>query len=212
MTMKILRNELLSIACLFAATVAAAAEKPAPVKSTASAKSPAAALEVTPAAVKLTHPGRPQSVVVRTRTPLGQSIDLSREARLTVADPKVARISTSGGNGASWIEPIADGATEVTVVAAGGTAKIQVEVKLPAQSPPPSFRHDVMPVLSKAGCNQGACHGYSLGKNGFKLSLRGADPEADYLYVTDEFFERRVNRQNPPASLLLTKPLGDVPH
>ncbi len=69
-----------------------------------------------------------------------------------------------------------------------------------------------MPVLSKAGCNAGACHGYSLGKNGFKLSLRGADPEKDYLALTDEFAERRINRSNPAASLLLLKPLGDLPH
>ena len=75
-----------------------------------------------------------------------------------------------------------------------------------------SFRQDVMPVLSKAGCNAGACHGYSLGKNGFKLSLRGADPEKDYLALTDEFAERRINRNNPDASLLLLKPLGDLPH
>jgi len=70
----------------------------------------------------------------------------------------------------------------------------------------------VMPVLSKGGCNAGACHGYSLGKNGFKLSLRGADAEKDFLALTDEFAERRINRSNPPASLLLLKPLGDLPH
>ena len=89
---------------------------------------------------------------------------------------------------------------------------VQVEVKLPATVPRHSFRDDVMPVLSKTGCNQGACHGYSLGKNGFKLSLRGADPKADFDSLTDEFLGRRINRHNPSASLFLTKPLGEVAH
>ena len=91
-------------------------------------------------------------------------------------------------------------------------AASMVEVNLPAEARLHSFRHDVMPVLSKGGCNAGACHGYSLGKNGFKLSLRGSDPGPDYESLTAEFLQRRVNRHNPPASLLVTKPLGDVPH
>src|SRR5262249_39417074 len=66
--------------------------------------------------------------------------------------------------------------------------------------------------LSRAGCNMGACHGYSLGKNGFKLSLRGADPDPDYFSVTKEFASRRVNFQQPESSMILTKPLGDAPH
>src|SRR5438270_13284175 len=49
---------------------------------------------------------------------------------------------------------------------------------------PVSFRNDVMPVLSKAGCNAGACHGNKSGKGGFKLSLRGQDPGVDYETLT----------------------------
>ena len=68
-----------------------------------------------------------------------------------------------------------------------------------------------MPVLSRAGCNTGACHGYSLGKNGFKLSLRGADPELDYLAITRELARpARQLRWRPEASLLVAKPRGDV--
>ena len=78
-------------------------------------------------------------------------------------------------------------------------------MQLPAAEPPYSFRHEVMPVLSRAGCNAGACHGYSLGKNGFKLSLRGADPEPDYLAIAKDSLGRRVNFQSPEASLLLAK-------
>ena len=58
----------------------------------------------------------------------------------------------------------------------------------------------------------GACHGYSLGKNGFKLSLRGGEAIQDYQAVFGDQFGRRVNLVKPSESLLLTKPLGDVPH
>src|SRR5262249_6938820 len=74
------------------------------------------------------------------------------------------------------------------------------------------FRHEVMAVLSKSGCNMGACHGYSLGKNGFKLSLRGADPELDFDAITKEQFGRRLNVQFPEASQIVAKPRGDAAH
>ena len=56
-----------------------------------------------------------------------------------------------------------------------------------------SFRNDVMAVFAKAGCNAGACHGNKSGKGGFKLSLRGQDPELDYAAVTRDLFGRRTN-------------------
>src|SRR5688572_3802577 len=62
-----------------------------------------------------------------------------------------------------------------------------------AAEPVPSFRNDVMPVLSKAGCNAGACHGNKSGKGGFKLSLRGQDPGDDYDALTRDLFARRVD-------------------
>jgi len=44
----------------------------------------------------------------------------------------------------------------------------------------PSFNTEVIPLLTKAGCNQGACHGKGSGQNGFRLSLRGFAPDQDY--------------------------------
>ncbi|MFN8707137.1 MAG: DUF1549 domain-containing protein [Planctomyces sp.] len=75
-----------------------------------------------------------------------------------------------------------------------------------------SFRHDVMAVLSRSGCNQGSCHGSSSGRGGFRLSLRGQDPDADYPAITREFSGRRINAANPDESLLLLKALMKVPH
>jgi hypothetical protein len=75
-----------------------------------------------------------------------------------------------------------------------------------------SFRHDVIAAFNVAGCNAGACHGTPSGKNGFKLSLRGFDPAADYNQLTRDVTGRRTNRQEPEASLILLKGLGKVPH
>jgi hypothetical protein len=164
-------------------------------------------LQVQPATLVLTHPRQPHSLLVSGRSADGLSLDLTAQAAYRSSNDKVAKVDVLG-----WVQPIASGEADITATAAGKSAIVKVRVQLPAQTPGYSFRHDIMPVLSKGGCNQGACHGYSLGKNGFKLSLRGADPADDYQALTDEFLERRINRHNPPASLLVTKPLGDVPH
>jgi hypothetical protein len=82
-----------------------------------------------------------------------------------------------------------------------------------AAAPAPiSFRNDVMAVLSKTGCNAGACHGNRAGKGGFKLSLRGEDPDADYEAIARELVGRRINTASPADSLLLLKPTTAVPH
>lgn len=75
-----------------------------------------------------------------------------------------------------------------------------------------NFLRDVMPILNNTGCTQGACHGSAKGKNGFKLSLRGYDPEFDYRALLFEVSGRRFNRAVPSASLMLAKPTMRVPH
>lgn len=76
----------------------------------------------------------------------------------------------------------------------------------------PSFRNDVLPVLSKAGCNSGPCHGALAGKNGFRLSLRGYDPVTDYFSLTREALGRRLVKMAPARSLILLKPTLTLPH
>lgn len=75
-----------------------------------------------------------------------------------------------------------------------------------------SFGTDVMAVLSKAGCNMGVCHGNASGKGGFKLSLRGDSPEADFAVLTRDLSGRRTNPVEPDRSLILLKPTMQVPH
>jgi uncharacterized protein DUF1549/uncharacterized protein DUF1553 len=77
---------------------------------------------------------------------------------------------------------------------------------------PINFRQEVMAVLSRAGCNQGACHGNLHGKGGFKLSLRGQDPDHDITALVKDQMGRRINLEHPEESLILQKPTGKVPH
>ena len=75
-----------------------------------------------------------------------------------------------------------------------------------------SFRNDVMAVLAKAGCSAGTCHGNANGKAGFKLSLRGEDPELDFLALTHDQFGRRINVAEPGKSLILQKATTTLAH
>jgi hypothetical protein len=82
----------------------------------------------------------------------------------------------------------------------------------PARGETVSFRNEVMAVFSRAGCNQGACHGNQNGKNGFKLSLRGQDPDFDLDSLTRDMLGRRTDVARPADSLLLLKATANVPH
>jgi hypothetical protein len=81
-----------------------------------------------------------------------------------------------------------------------------------AADAPVSFRTEVIAALSRVGCNSGACHGSPQGKNGFRMSLRGQDPDLDFATLTKEIGGRRVNRHSPDDSLVLLKGSGRVSH
>lgn len=92
---------------------------------------------------------------------------------------------------------------------AAETATAVVEAHAVAE---PSFRNHVQSVLTKAGCNMGACHGAAAGKNGFYLSLRGYNDEVDWVAITRSAGGRRIQLADPARSLLLLKATGTVPH
>src|SRR5205823_6509338 len=97
-------------------------------------------------------------------------------------------------------------------LAVGCTCALLASVPSLRAAETPSFVNDVVPLLTRLGCNQGACHGKGAGQNGFRLSLRGFAPEWDHEWLTREFGSRRLNRAAPEASLLLRKPSGQAPH
>jgi hypothetical protein len=163
-------------------------------------------LQLQPSALTLSHPRQPHSILVSSVAD-GLSLDLTGSASFASADEKIAVVDSFG-----WVKPIATGKTTITIKTAGKSATLPVTVDLKPGPKPISFRHDVMPVFSRGGCNSGACHGYSLGKNGFKLSLRGGDEKADYDSLTQEFLGRRINRHRPEGSLIVLKGTGSVAH
>src|SRR6476620_12447254 len=81
-----------------------------------------------------------------------------------------------------------------------------------AEDRPLNFTTDIVPVLSKYGCNSGGCHGKAIGQNGFKLSLFGFDPTFDYVALVHEGRGRRVSAAASDDSLLLLKTSGGMPH
>jgi hypothetical protein len=105
-----------------------------------------------------------------------------------------------------------DGRTTLLVQAGACSARVSVVVEGCAKPQPVSFRHDLIATLNVAGCNQGACHGVPSGRGGFRLSLRGYDPSADYLELTRAALGRRTDPNHPEASLIYLKGLGHVPH
>src|SRR5256714_1771493 len=113
-------------------------------------------------------------------------------------------------NGA-YIRAKQKGVAEILVSVGGQKIKLPVTVES-ADVPEVRFVRDIEPVLGKVGCNAGTCHGSAKGKNGIKLSLRGYDAEFDYQALVNDLSGRRINRVKVEESLMLLKPLAEVPH
>jgi hypothetical protein len=163
-------------------------------------------LHVFPPAIQLSSARDRQSLVVQAVDATGITRDVTAQATLRVEHPDKARLD------GRTLLPQADGDTTLTVAFAGRTVSAPIHVEHAASDPDLSFRLDVMPVLMRNGCNAGSCHGAARGKDGFRLSLFGFDPEADYHRLTREISGRRINRAIPQESLLLTKATNAVPH
>jgi hypothetical protein len=121
--------------------------------------------------------------------------------------PGVAAVSSSG-----VVTPLAEGPARLRIESGGQAVEVDVVVTGLSQGRRVSYRHDVCALLSKAGCNMGACHGNLNGKGGFRLSLRGDDPRFDLLALTHDAFGRRTDASHPERSLIVLKPTGQVPH
>lgn len=125
----------------------------------------------------------------------------------TVKDKPIVRID------GSKLIALADGETEVTISGAGGTeVTLPVRVEGTGKKQRIEFDAHVQSILSRQGCNSGACHGALAGKGGFRLSLLGYDSPADHFTITRESRGRRIEPADPGRSLLLAKPTMVIPH
>jgi hypothetical protein len=164
-------------------------------------------LTVQPETITLNGLRDRQQVVITGRYADNSVRDLTPFCDLSFEAADIAQAESGG-----YIVPGKDGATTLLVHAGGQTVRIPVVVKNLDKHQPVSFRHEFIAALNVGGCNQGACHGTPSGKNGFRLSLRGYDPAADYLQLTRDVLGRRTDRLDPSASLILQKALAHVPH
>ena len=170
------------------------------------ADSPVVQLNVFPKDINLTTSKDRQLVIVQAVQADGITRDVSLEASFTLGNPALCRRENT------TFFPAADGQTELKVDFAGKTLTIPVKVERSVEPRPISFKLDVMPVWMKTGCNTGSCHGAARGKDGFRLSLFGFDPDGDYLRITRELPGRRIDLAVPEASLMIEKAIGVVPH
>ncbi|HMF14253.1 MAG TPA: DUF1549 and DUF1553 domain-containing protein, partial [Gemmataceae bacterium] len=104
------------------------------------------------------------------------------------------------------------GEATITATVEGAQATATVKATNTKQPAVPSFRNHVIPMMTKIGCNSGACHGALAGKGGMKLSLRGYAPEVDHFVLTRQTNGRRVDPLDPAHSLMLLKPTMAVSH
>jgi hypothetical protein len=163
-------------------------------------------IEAHPASITLNEPFAYAQLVLTGRLNTGESIDVTRMVQV---DKPANLVSVSAG---ALVRPVADGKGQLKFSAAGQTVTIPLTVSGQTAKYEVSFVRDIMPALSKIGCNAGTCHGAQKGKNGFKLSLRGYDPQFDHVALTDDLEGRRFNRSAPDHSLMLMKPSGAAPH
>jgi len=170
-------------------------------------------LHVEPSSIELRTARDQQSIVVSARFSDGSSRDVTAEVQLLPDS-----LNAIGGT-----EPIVEWVGEAFVPKQNGTAKIKfrmtgfeceatIAVSGSQSQPAIGFRNEVMPTLTRAGCNTGKCHGSASGKDGFRLSLFGYDPKGDHNRLTREMSGRRIQLTDPENCLLVAKATGEVAH
>ena len=164
------------------------------------------AASVLPKAFVLEGPEATQHVLVQ-RLSGERFVEQLTDVEWSSRDPSIAAVSDEG-----VVRAVGDGETAIVGQVGQEEFSTQVTVRGTQQPFQWSFRNDVLPVLSKAGCNMGACHGALAGKGGFRLSLRGYDPPTDHFTIVHQDRGRRVEFAHPARSLVLAKPSGAIPH
>lgn len=137
----------------------------------------------------------------------GQQRDATRTASYRVAQPGIAAVGPGG-----VVRPLGSGSTQIEVTLGGQRVTVAVEVGHGESYLPLDFRRDIVPLLTKGGCNGGGCHGKSGGRGGFQLSLFGFDPRGDHESIVRCSRGRRLFPASPEQSLLVAKPRGALPH
>lgn len=148
-----------------------------------------------------------QQLLVTAKLADGALRDATRDVTYACADSNVATVSAAG-----VVEPLASGRTEVEIRIFDRVLRASIVVEPGDRYLPLDFAADIVPILTKAGCNGGGCHGKSDGRGGLQLSLFGFDPAADFNSIVRNSRGRRIFPGSADGSLLLRKALGAIPH
>ena len=133
--------------------------------------------------------------------------DLTSSSKYTSEDPAIATVDRRGR-----VFATGNGTTRILISTGSQQTSVNVTVASFTNDPQVGYLQHVAPIISKAGCNMGACHATQYGKGGFKLSVFGFDPKADHQQIVRDRQQRRVNSLDPRSSLFLQKPTMQVPH
>jgi len=162
--------------------------------------------EGTTGSVALHNAGARQQLVV-SRIVNGQPVDVTADVTFQVEPSTIASVDRTG-----FVTPLANGRAVITARLGEDSTTIPIVVSSVEKERDISFPNDIIPQLTRAGCNSGACHGTPSGKNNFRLSLLGFEPEGDHEFLTKESRGRRIFPPAPDESFVLRKASGIVPH
>ncbi|MFM8188416.1 MAG: DUF1549 and DUF1553 domain-containing protein [Pirellula sp.] len=133
--------------------------------------------------------------------------DLTSQSQFESLTPQIVKVSASGS-----LTTLANGPGKVRATYEGKSVEIPVEVSGIVDAPQVDFQRDLLPLITRSGCNAGACHASQYGKGGLVLSVMAFDPMLDYQSLALGARSRRINTSNPHESLLLKKATGTVAH
>lgn len=168
------------------------------------------ALQVEPSKVTLHGPFARAQLLVR---PAQASADPAAQPDWThMAGYRSSRPDVAGVDAAGQVLARGDGDAEITITVNGTARSIPVHISGVGTTPQVGFEEQIIPIISKAGCNAGACHASQYGQGGFKLSVFASDPVADHQAIARDNLGRRISVTQPAESLLLLKPTGAVAH
>lgn len=175
------------------------------------ASSTVAAIKVTPTAVSLHGNFSEAQLLVAHPNSEGaldkRSDDLTTSSKYVSSDNKIVTVSESGR-----LLATGNGSATITVTNGESSQTVTVQVAGVEEQPKVGFDSHIRPILSRLGCNAGACHASQFGKGGFVLSVVGFDPDLDYNAMVRDRQQRRVSLVQPEESLLLRKPTLAVAH
>ena len=163
-------------------------------------------VSVEPPAINLSGKDRQQQLVVTGFRSDGSEVDLTHMASLTLGDASVAVVD------AALLSGLKEGETELKIKVGEVETTVPLQVSNFDNYPPIHFEGDVLPLLSKLGCNSGGCHGKQSGQNGFRLSVFGFDPRADYDALVKESRGRRIFPGSVERSMIYAKAVGLEAH